>query len=156
RCGLPRHPDGPPVAAWVDIDGDGWEDLILCGRVFRNEGGKRFADYTDRCNLRLPRGVTGVAVADYARDGKLALCVARSGRPGEGSWLQGKSGDSKGNHLFRNLGGWRFEDVTRASGALGGHRSTFAAAWLDANNDGWPDLHVINEFGDGVLLVNNR
>src|SRR5262249_6569641 len=41
-------------------------------------------------------------------------------------------------------------------GALGGHRSTFTAAWLDANNDGWPDLYVINEFGDGVLLVNNR
>src|SRR5262249_44498330 len=33
---------------------------------------------------------------------------------------------------------------------------SFTAAWLDANNDGWPDLHVINEFGDGVLLINNR
>jgi hypothetical protein len=26
--------------------------------------------------------------------------------------------------------------------------------WFDANNDRWPDLYVINEFGDGVLLVN--
>ena len=24
------------------------------------------------------------------------------------------------------------------------------------NNDGWPDLYVINEFGDGVLLVNQQ
>jgi hypothetical protein len=46
--------------------------------------------------------------------------------------------------------------VTEASGTGGDNRSTFAAAWLDANNDGWPDLYVPNEFGDGVLLVNQR
>jgi hypothetical protein len=45
--------------------------------------------------------------------------------------------------------------VTESSGAGGGNRSSFTAAWLDANNDGWPDLYVINEFGDGVLLINN-
>ena len=37
---------------------------------------------------------------------------------------------------------------------MGGHRSTGTAVWLDANNDGWPDLYVINEFGNGVLLLN--
>src|SRR5262249_54776105 len=31
-----------------------------------------------------------------------------------------------------------------------------SAVWLDANNDGWPDLYVINEFGNGVLLVNQQ
>jgi len=46
--------------------------------------------------------------------------------------------------------------VTAASGAGGGRRSTFTAAWLDANNDGWPDLHVINEFGNGGLLINQK
>jgi HEAT repeat protein len=156
RYGLPRAPSRTSVAAWVDIDGDGWEDLLLGGRVYRNEGGKRFADYTDRCNLHLPPDATGVLVADYDRDGKLDLYITRTGRPGNNSWLSGKSGESLGNHLFRNKGGWQFEDVTQSSGALAGHRSSFTAAWLDANNDGWPDLHVINEFGDGVLLVNNR
>src|SRR5207248_4063644 len=36
----------------------------------------------------------------------------------------------------------------------GGRRTTFSAVWFDADNDGWPDLHVINEFGTGVLLMN--
>jgi hypothetical protein len=156
RYGLPRRYAGTSVAAWVDIDGDGWEDLLLAGRVYRNEGGKRFVDYTDRCNVRLPRNTSGVLVADYDCDGKLDLYVTRSGRPGDGSWLSGRSGESHGNRLLRNKGGWQFEDVTAASGAAGGHRSSFTAAWLDADNDGWPDLHVANEFGDGVLLVNNR
>src|SRR5262249_58622685 len=37
-----------------------------------------------------------------------------------------------------------------------GERSTFSAVWFDADNDGWPDLYVPNEFGNGVLLVNRR
>jgi HEAT repeat protein len=155
RCGLPRR-GARPVVAWVDIDGDGWEDLILGGRVYRNEGGKRFVDYTDRCNLRLPSNALSVVVADYDCDGKVDLYVTCSGKPGWKSWLDGRSSDRGGNYLFRNKGNWQFEDVTRASGSRGGRRSTFTAAWLDANNDGWPDLHVINEFGDGVLLINNR
>jgi hypothetical protein len=144
------------VAAWVDIDGDGWEDLILGGRIFRNETGQRFVDYTARSNLRLPLDASGIVVADYDRDGKLDLFVTRSTRPGGQSWLEGRSSDPKGNYLFRNLGDWQFKDMTKISRAGGGRRSTFSAAWLDANNDGWPDVHVINEFGDGVLLINNH
>ncbi len=156
RSGLPREGEGRPRAAWADLDGDGWEDLLLAGRVYRNEGGRRFADYTARCALLLPPDAGALVVADYDRDGRLDLYVTRNGQRGKNSWLDGKSGDPKGNYLFRNRGGWRFEDVTRASGAAGGQRSTFTAAWLDADDDGWPDLHVINEFGDGVLLVNRR
>jgi HEAT repeat protein len=132
RYGLPRNPSGRPVAAWVDIDGDGWEDLILAGRVYRNEGGKRFVDYTGKCNLRLPADAVNIVVADYDRDGKLDLYVTRIGRPGSQSWLDGKSDDPQGNFLFRNKGDWQFEDVSKASGVRGGQRSCFTAAWLDA------------------------
>jgi hypothetical protein len=156
RCGLPSQLPGHPVAAWVDLDGDGWEDLILAGRIYRNEAGQRFVDYTDRCNLNLPADTGTILAADYDRDGKLDLYVTRRGRQRGTSWLDGRSGDPRGNYLFRNRGNWQFEDVTLASGTMGGQRSTFTAAWLDANNDGWPDLHVPNEFGDGVLLINNR
>lgn len=154
--GLPREGYHGGAVTWVDADGDGWDDLLLGGRVFRNEQGKRFEDYTRRCNLRLPADAGGVVVADFDRDGKLDLYVTRTGAPGGNSWLDRRSADPLGNRLYRNKGGWQFEDVTTASGAGGDRRSTFTAAWLDANNDGWPDLHVPNEFGDGALLINNR
>jgi hypothetical protein len=153
--GLPSASLASTVAAWLDIDGDGWEDLILGDRIYRNEAGARFVDYTDRCNLHLPIDAANIVIADYDRDGKLDLYVTRPGRPGVRSWLDGKS-ESPGNRLFHNEGNWRFRDATKASGAGGDHPSTFTAAWLDADNDGWPDLHVLNEFGDGLLLINNR
>jgi hypothetical protein len=142
------------MAAFVDLDGDGWEDLILGDRIYRNERGQHFVDYTSRTNLRLPRDAAGIAIADFDRDGRIDLYVTRPGRNKADSWLEGKSGDPKGNQLWRNKGNWQFEDVTAASGTDGGQRSTGTAVWLDANNDGWPDLYVINEFGNGVLLLN--
>src|SRR5262249_10677070 len=144
------------VAAWIDIDGDGWEDLILGKYLFRNEQGKRFRDVTAQCNLRLPVNITGVSVADYDGDGRLDLYAFQPGKGRASSWLDGKSGSTAGggNLLFRNKGDWQFEDVTAQSGTDGGDRSTFTALWLDANDDGKPDLYVPNEVGDGVLYVN--
>jgi hypothetical protein len=143
------------VAAFVDLDGDGWEDLILGDQIYRNEEGKRFVNVTARSNLRLPRYNTGIAVADFDRDGKMDLYITRSGHGKASSWLSGKSGLTTGNQLWRNKGNWQFEDVTAKSGTDGDNRSTFTAVWLDANNDGWPDLFVPNEFGNGVLYINN-
>jgi hypothetical protein len=159
EMGLPRQAiESVPcarLAAFVDLDGDGWEDLILGRHIYRNEGGKRFVDYTYKSNLRIAPDAGGIALADFDRDGLVDLYVTRPGVSKKDSWLGGKSGDKRGNQLLRNLGNWKFEDVTEATGTSGGNRSTFAAIWLDINNDGWPDLYVINEFGNGVLLVNN-
>ena len=157
QMGLPRNnPINAVAAAWVDLDGDGWDDLILENRVYRNEGGTKFVDYTDHFTVTLPQNLTGILIADYDRDGKLDLYLTRAGPPGNLSWLEGRSNGAQGNLLLRNLGDWKFEDATKKSGTRGDYRSTFTAAWLDANDDGWPDLYVPNEFGDGVLLVNNR
>jgi hypothetical protein len=160
KVGLPRvvaFQSGRDVmAAFADLDGDGWEDLILGGRFFRNEMGKRFADVSWRSNLRVPADADGIALADYDRDGRIDLYVIRTGKEGRAadSWIEGRNGGSSGNYLWRNLGNWRFQDVTAESNASGDRRATFSAVWLDADNDGWPDLYVPNEFGNGVLLHN--
>lgn len=144
--------------AFADLDGDGWDDLIFGERIFQNQpdgqGGRRFVDVTHKSNIEL-RGVKRLVVADFDRDGRLDIYGTSGGTPKTGSWLTGKIGDGTTNRLFRNEGNWQFKEVTRTSGTGGGNRSTFSAVWLDANNDRWPDLYVINEFGNGVLLVNN-
>jgi hypothetical protein len=151
---LPDTSGRSKVACWVDIDGDGWEDLILGPYIYRNDRGKRFVNVTSKCNFRLPLDAAGVAVADYDGDGKLDLYVFHPGKGKSSSWLTGESGGSRGNQLFHNDGNWQFTDVTEKAHAAAGLRSTFTAIWLDANNDGRPDLFVPNEFGNGVLLMN--
>jgi hypothetical protein len=157
QVGLPRRPAGPHpsamIAAFADLDGDGWEDVLLGGVLYRNDQGKRFIPVTST-NLRLPVDAMGVAVADYDGDGQIDLYIIRVGQPNPSSWLSGKTGVPEGNLLLRNKGNWQFENVTLFAGVGGGQRSTFSAVWLDANNDGRPDLYVINEFGDGILYLN--
>ncbi len=57
--------------------------------------------------------------------------------------------------LLRNDGHGRFVDVTAEVG-LGEHndRFSFAAAWADYDEDGWPDLLVANDFGRKNLYHN--
>ena len=150
------------LACFADIDGDGWVDLISGqGRIYRNHDGQQFKETST--NLALAGdlikhgGGSGITVADYDRDGKVDLYIFRNDvNRLEGTWVDGKIGPGAANQLLRNLGNWQFEDVTLATGTDGGRRSTFTSIWLDANNDSWPDLYVINEYGNGVLLVNQE
>jgi FG-GAP-like repeat/FG-GAP repeat len=159
EVGLPTSlPTSTDPTAIVDLDGDGWEDIILGEKIYQNLKGKGFQECLS--NMRLPRDGTGVAILDFDGDGFLDLYVTRPGDRKKGDWLLGKAGDpNKGNQLWRNNGKnmkFYFENVTAKSHAAAGNRSCFSAVCLDANNDGWPDLYVINEFGNGVLLVNNQ
>jgi hypothetical protein len=155
-AGLPRHATNVLNAAFGDFDGDGLVDLLLDSRVFRNTGGAHFEEITAKMGFRFGAAL-GLIVGDYDRDGRLDLYVARyhggkMSRYGNNSWIDGPGGP--GNQLWRNLGGWKFEEVSEKAHAQAGRRSCFSAAWLDANSDGWPDIYVINEFGGGILLVN--
>jgi hypothetical protein len=150
-----RIPQSPWLvgAAFVDLDDDGWEDLILGPHVLRNDEGRAFRARPVIPGVNLSQS-TSLVVADYDRDGLMDLYATSLGQMKVASWVGGEGKSSTGNALFHNDGNWHFSNVTQSSGATGGDRSTFSACWLDADEDGWPDLYVINEFGSGVLLVN--
>jgi len=158
--GLDKPQEG--VGAIVDLDGDGWEDIVFVnGDVYQNLKGKRFRNVTNQTNLNELADLqdvsasSNIAVADYDRDGNTDLYVFRvDSHPTKGSWIDGQIGSKAANQLLRNLGNWKFEDVTEATQTNGGRRSTFSSAWLDADNNGWPDIYVINEYGNGILLLN--
>jgi hypothetical protein len=156
QVGLPRIA-GLANAAFADFDNDGFVDVLLDYRLFRNLAGQKFQDVTEQAGFRFGTA-TGFTVADYDKDGRIDLYVSRyygqkPPRNSKNSWIDGPGGP--GNQLWRNLGNFKFEEVSAKANATAGRRSCFTAAWLDANNDTWPDVYAINEFGGGVLMVNN-
>ena len=95
--------------------------------------------------------LTGCAVAvfDYDNDGKPDIFLLN------GSTLAAENGTEKPprSALFRNLGDWKFEDVTEKAG-VSNERWGMGVAVGDYNNDGFPDLFVTN-YGVSRLYKNN-
>jgi hypothetical protein len=86
----------------------------------------------------------GVALIDFDGDGLLDVFL-----PGGGYFAGPDKKEIRGHpcKLYKNLGGYRFQDVTEAAGLeslADGHPwfYTHAAAVADYDRDGWPDLLV--------------
>jgi hypothetical protein len=110
---------------------------------FRNRSGEAAKDYI----FETPAG--GVAIFDYDGDGRPDIYLVN------GSTAAAVRGKEKAPRaaLYRNLGNWKFEDVTDKAG-VANERWGFSVAVGDYNNDGRPDMFVGN-FGISRLYRNN-
>ncbi|HTE12257.1 MAG TPA: VCBS repeat-containing protein, partial [Chitinophagaceae bacterium] len=72
-------------ASWVDIDKDGWKDLIIAGdwmpiTVFHNEKGKRLANITEQLGLEKTNGFWHkILPADVDNDGDIDFIAGNLG-----------------------------------------------------------------------------
>ncbi len=127
-------------AAFLDVDGDGWPDILLLnskdfaprGRrslsaLYKNNRNGTFTDITAGSGLDVEMYAMGVAVADYDNDGREDIYITAL----------------EGDRLFHNEGNGKFRDVTKASGIQNANFGT-SAAWLDYDKDGKADLFVAN------------
>ncbi len=131
-------------AAFADLDGDGWLDLVVLGgppspqtndaqqghaglHIYQNLRNGRFEDITARSGIPTHSTAVAVAIADVDGDGDRDLYLVDRGP----------------NRLYRNRGDAVFDDVTSRSG-VGDTRFGVGAAFFDLEGDGDLDLYVIN------------
>ncbi len=177
KTGLDGDRDWPTSAALADLDGDGDLDLYVChylvydpanprrcvhpespskhecnpldfparpDHVFRNDAG-RFVDVTVTAGFTDPNGRgLGVVAADLDDDNRIDLYVAN---------------DMTANYLFRNQGGFHFEENGHLAGAAasadGGYKAGMGIAYGDLDGDGLLDLAVTNYFGESTTFYRN-
>ena len=167
EAGVAFREDGMPIAGmgadFRDFDNDGRPDLAVSGMIndgfllFRNLGKRDlFEDFGLRSGLLMgTRQLTGwsLGMYDFDNDGWRDLFFAASHFPA----LERSIGRSVAlpNHVFRNLEGRRFEDVSAAAGPdfqiPGLHHGT---AFADFDNDGRIDVVVTTLDGPAKLFHN--
>jgi enediyne biosynthesis protein E4 len=95
----------------------------------------------------------GVALIDYDQDGLLDIFVTAGGcfAGADGREIRGHP-----NRLYKNLGGWKFKDVTAEVGLpTEGTFYSHGVAVGDYDNDGWPDL-LVTGYGRLALYRNDH
>ena len=131
-------------ASWGDYDNDGYPDLFLSNdggdELWHNEGNGQFKNVTQSSGVEgcLDCYSSNGLWWDYDLDGDLDLYVS--------DWL-------KTNRLHRNDGNGIFIDVSEFSG-LDDEGKTWTSIPIDVNRDTYPDLYVVNDFGESRLFIN--
>lgn len=168
-------PDRVTVSAvFADVDNDGDQDLYVTtvrmgNALFENDGKGRFKDISKAAGLDYVGHSSGAVFFDYDRDGKLDLLVANVGRytsdvkAPAGNYVAFEDAFQGHMHpdrteisrLYRNLGANKFSDVTEQVGLKDGGW-TGDASVADFNEDGWPDLYLLNMQGDDHYWENRE
>ncbi|MFT4678740.1 MAG: hypothetical protein ACI84C_000962 [Flavobacteriales bacterium] len=137
---------------WADYDNDGDPDLLVTQylgltQLLRNDGNWNFTDVSFDAGIpQEPLAKTfGVSWADYDHDGWLDVYICNY------NWNDGMT-----NWCMHNNGDGTFTDMALQIGIENGSKPSYQSAWIDHNNDQWPDLYVINDFLPQNALYENN
>jgi hypothetical protein len=148
-----------------DLDGDGRPDLVITtasdDALLWNAGGGRFVTDARRSGVVSYGWHSGAAIADVNGDGRPDLYVA--GYTDVNHPLPASMRGFPRNHagvrdeLFLNVGHRRFREVAAGVGLdRAPYDHSLGAVFLDANEDGRPDLYVANDEDANRLYLNER
>ena len=152
--------DGVSTAVFADFDNDGHKDVFVSrtyepNQLFRNKGDGTFMDVTARSGIGADCCTTVASWADYDNDGYLDLYVGRYLDPRTKIPTTFYARNGEPNQLYRNNGDGTFTNVTERAG-VGEVGLCLASVWGDYDDDGYPDLFVVNDFGRSTLYHNER
>lgn len=135
--------------------------------LYQNNGNATFSDVTGEAGVADGGWSTSASFVDYDKDGYLDLYVAHyldftvlgnkecSTPTGARDYCTRKAYKAVPDHLFRNLGNGRFQDVTQSSGISSAIGPGLGVTSADFNGDGWPDIYVANDGEANLLWLNN-
>ena len=139
------------TSSWHDADGYRWRALdVPRGKLTPgftsltpSQTGIAFSNTVSDSllvhNRQLAQGA-GVCLADIDGDGRPDVFLARTEGP---------------NALYRNLGDWRFENITRQAGVAAADRYSTGCAFADVDGDGDQDLLLVSLGGPNALFLND-
>ena len=130
-----------------DLDGDGWPDIYVA-----NDGEENLLWINQRDGTFVNRGLVSGSALNSAGRPEASMGVDAGDLDNDGDedlfmthWVGEK------NTLYVQTSPGLFEDRSAAAGLVGPSLpfTGFGAGWVDADNDGWLDLLVVN----GAVLV---
>jgi hypothetical protein len=151
---------GVSVAVFADYDNDGYKDVFVSrtfspNQLFHNNGDGTFTDVTKKSGIGEDCCTTVASWADYDNDGLLDLYVGRYLDPRKKIPTTFYARNGEPNQLYHNNGDGTFTNVTEKAG-VGEIGLCLGTVFGDIDNDGYPDLYVVNDFGRKTLYHNNR
>lgn len=161
--------------ALVDINTDGWLDIYVCAAMHQSEakrsnmlfvnqgldqnGIPQFKEMAQEYGIAESRNSMGATFFDYDKDGYLDLYVLNNEqthtlptnyRP---KIIDGSAVSN--DRLYHNNGDGTFSDVTLEAGIVY-EGFGLGIAVTDLNYDGWPDIHISNDYlTNDLLYINN-
>jgi hypothetical protein len=149
-----------------DYNNDGYPDIYVSNHgpntLYKNNGDGTFTDISKKAGVDGDESSVGAVWLDYDKDGLLDLYVgnylsfdpdykfyyAPDGFPGPMSF------DGEADHLYKNLGNNKFEDVTESMGVFNENGRAMGVGAADFDGDGFVDIYVANDHMVNYLYKN--